>query len=291
MAISPSGGGRRDLPRVVPGASRRLRFIHADAERRRAYRLSRRQRLRDDPQASAAEAACRLHPVTHRVGTPSMPPALKLENTTPGGGSPRARVSPSITVAHATHIIMPQHANSIGITFGGQVLRWVEQAGFVVGARVSRGGHVLTATMDDVTFLKSTRVGDTVYVEAQATAVFGSSVEVMISIWGEVPEEGIPFHCGDAYATVVSVNGAGEPVDIPFEIVPETPEEKRRYEGAVARRRGRLSLREALLRDKSKRVSLDDDDNVIDGMHEESGGDGEAQEEEQSPLVQALAVA
>ena len=216
-----------------------------------------------------------------------MPPALKLDNPSANGtSSPRIRVSPSITVAHATHIIMPQHANSIGITFGGQVLRWVEQAAFVVGARVSRGGHVLTAAMDDVTFLRSTRVGDTVYVEAQATAVFGSSVEVMISIWGEKPEEGAPFHCGDAYATVVSVNHAGEPVDIPVEIVPETVEERRRYAGAVARRRGRLNLREVLLRDRTKRMSLDDDDR--DG---DDGGDREEQERELNALVQALAVA
>ena len=36
------------------------------------------------------------------------------------------------------------------------------------------------------------------------TAIFGSSVEVMISVWGETPDVGVTFHCGDAYATVVS---------------------------------------------------------------------------------------
>lgn len=30
-------------------------------------------------------------------------------------------VSPGCTSAHMTHLIMPQHANSLGITFGGQV--------------------------------------------------------------------------------------------------------------------------------------------------------------------------
>ncbi len=38
----------------------------------------------------------------------------------------------------------------------------------------------------------------------QVTAIFGSSVEVMISLWGETPDVGVMFHCGDAYATVVS---------------------------------------------------------------------------------------
>lgn len=38
----------------------------------------------------------------------------------------------------------------------------------------------------------------------QVTAIFGSSVEVMVSVWGETPDIGVMFHCGDAYATVVS---------------------------------------------------------------------------------------
>ena len=31
-------------------------------------------------------------------------------------------VTPSATLAHMTQLIMPQHANSLAITFGGQVL-------------------------------------------------------------------------------------------------------------------------------------------------------------------------
>ena len=42
-------------------------------------------------------------------------------------------------------------------------------------------------------------------VRPQVTAIFRSSVEVMISVWGETPEHaGEMFHCGDAYATIVS---------------------------------------------------------------------------------------
>lgn len=34
---------------------------------------------------------------------------------------PRLSVSPNLTVAYMTQSIMPQHANTLGITFGGQV--------------------------------------------------------------------------------------------------------------------------------------------------------------------------
>lgn len=80
----------------------------------------------------------------------------------------------------------------------------MEQCAFIAASRVARGGYLLTAAMDSISFLNPTRVGDNVYVEGQVTAIFGSSVEVQISLWGETPDVGGMFHCGDAYATVVS---------------------------------------------------------------------------------------
>jgi len=321
-SASNSIGGRRELPRVIPGPSRRLQLTYSEAGKRREWRLERRQHLRNDPEASAAAAACRLIPVTHRVGTPTMPPSLRTtrtttpavdnnntststkcgtEKTTPATTTsttttpPRHSIPPSLTTAHSTHIVMPNAANSIGVTFGGQILRWVEEAAFVVATRVSRGNHVLTATMDEVTFLRPTRVGDTVYLEAQATAVFSASVEVIVSVWGEIPEEGKPFHCGDAYATIVSVNPHGQPMNIPFEIVPQTREEELRYKGAVARREARLVLRKAML-DKSKRASLDESVYDLDAWKLNQERSREVREdimkrEAEDAMVKAMAMA
>ena len=39
------------------------------------------------------------------------------------GAREKVRVTPAMTLAHMTQLIMPQHANSLGITFGGQVGR------------------------------------------------------------------------------------------------------------------------------------------------------------------------
>ena len=54
----------------------------------------------------------------------------------------------------------------------------------------------------------------------QVTGIFGSSVEVMISVHGETPSKGVVFHCGDAFATIVSVDLMGNPVSVPFELEP-----------------------------------------------------------------------
>eukprot|EP00887_Chlorella_sp_A99_P007792 scaffold20.g7792.t1 len=282
-------GGRMRAACLGSGAERqvltRCRAVAAPAP---AWR---RQRLRDSPELAAQEAECRLTPITHREGQPTLPPALRMDAAALVLGG-RRRIKPSLTgggggvcvcvwparfaglpvalrslmlscappvpralpAAHMTQLIMPQHANSIGITFGGQVMRWMEQCAFISASRVCRGGHLLTAAMDGVAFSTPTRVGDIMYIEAQVTAVFGSSVEVMISVWGETPDIGDMFGCGDAYATIVSVDERTRPEDIPFELVPETRAEQLRYQAAV---RERLAMREKLQRRSVARLSLD----------------------------------
>ena len=69
----------------------------------------------------------------------------------------------------------------------------------------------------------------------QVTGAFGSSMEVMISVCGETPHIGEVFHCGDAYATVVSVDTKGNPVELPFELIPDSPADKLRCAGAADR--------------------------------------------------------
>lgn len=61
-------------------------------------------------------------------------------------------------------------------------------------------------------------------------------MEVMISVCGETPHIGEVFHCGDAYATVVSVDTKGNPVELPFELTPDSPADKLRCAGAADRR-------------------------------------------------------
>ena len=60
-------------------------------------------------------------------------------------------------------------------------------------------------------------------------------MEVMISVCGETPTIGEVFHCGDAYATVVSVDTKGNPVELPFELRPDSPADKLRCAEAAYR--------------------------------------------------------
>lgn len=62
-----------------------------------------------------------LLPVTHAEAAPSIPPLAPP----PGNDTEPRPIAPSFTRAYMTQLIMPQHANSLGITFGGQVMKYV----------------------------------------------------------------------------------------------------------------------------------------------------------------------
>ena len=75
----------------------------------------------------------------------------------------------------------------------------------------------------------------------QVTAIFGTSMEVMISVCGESLAESSIFHCGDAYATVVTVDQHSLPVDIPFELDPKSPADAQRCAASQSRQVSVLS--------------------------------------------------
>ncbi|KAG2454835.1 hypothetical protein HYH02_000667 [Chlamydomonas schloesseri] len=192
----------------------------------------------------------------------------------------RQRVPPGCTTAYMTQSILPQHANTLHITFGGQVMSWIEQCAYISASRL-RAPSLLTAALDSLVFVRPTRVGDILYISAQVSAIFGSSLEVMVSVFGESPYAGAGssavaadgggggaggaagggggiFHCADAFMTVVAVDERhGTPVTVPFELDPREQADVLRYQGALARRAERLALRGQFAAAETTRVSLD----------------------------------
>ncbi|KAK9817590.1 hypothetical protein WJX74_006701 [Apatococcus lobatus] len=249
QARDAPGRSGKPLPRIIPGAGRQQE-VYAAAEARRNERLAMRK-----SKSAGRSSSTHLQPVTHREGMPTLAPPVRLVGLKQS--AQRQMVSPARTMAHMTQLIMPQNANSLGITFGGQVMGWMEQCAYIAASRVGRGGHLLTGSMDSIAFARSTRIGDIMYISSMVTGIFGSSVEVMISVHGETPSQGMVFHCGDAFATIVSVDLVGNPVPIPFELDPAGDVELERCSGAEDRRGQRLRDRTALHQQQQARFSLD----------------------------------
>jgi acyl-CoA hydrolase len=98
-----------------------------------------------------------------------------------------------------------------------------------------------TASVDNVSFGKSIKLGDVVSLEAKVTRAFNSSMEIHIIVHAENIPTGEKFKSNEAYYTFVALDRNGTPVKVPA-VLPETEEEKKRFDGALRRRQLRLIL-------------------------------------------------
>ncbi len=153
---------------------------------------------------------------------------------------------PVRTVKESQHetseIMMPGQANNLGHVFGGVVLGMMDKAAAVAAIRHARTTCV-TASIDRVDFREPIHLGDLVVMYASVNYVGRSSMEIGVRVEAEDLVSGNRRHTNSCYLTFVAVDRNGRPVEV-ADIKPETPQEVRRYQAAVERRRRRLEERE-----------------------------------------------
>jgi len=137
-----------------------------------------------------------------------------------------------------TDLVLPSETNPLNNLFGGELLARMDRAASIAARRHSRR-IVVTASVNHVAFNKAVPLGSVVTVEAKVSRAFKTSMEVYIDVWIDDRESGEKTKANEAIYTFVAVSETGSPVKIPT-IIPETEEEKLRFEGAL--RRKQLSL-------------------------------------------------
>ena len=88
-------------------------------------------------------------------------------------------------------------------------------------------------------FLHPVRVGELLIIKASVNWVGRTSMEVGVKVLAENLFTGETHVTGRAYLTFVAVDQNGKPIPAP-KLIPETNDEKRRYEQAQIRRKIRL---------------------------------------------------
>ncbi len=141
-----------------------------------------------------------------------------------------------------SEVCLPNDANLLGNMLGGHVMHLVDLCGAIAAMRHSRS-TVVTASIDQMSFLHPIRIGELVRLKSQVNRVFRTSMEVGVKVWVENLQSGELKHTSSAYLTFVAVDLSGKRVQQPA-IVPETDEEKRRYEEAAERRAYRLAFKD-----------------------------------------------
>lgn len=148
----------------------------------------------------------------------------------------------SHSVVTMTEMVLPTHTNSLDSVFGGVIMSWID-----IAAAISATRHclrpVVTASIDDLHFIAPVYKGWIVNLKASVNFVSRTSMEVGVRVDAENPIEGRTFHTASAYLTFVALGADGKPQPVP-QVIPETPEQKRRFEHAKQRRAFRLQRRE-----------------------------------------------
>src|SRR5262252_1248732 len=131
-------------------------------------------------------------------------------------------------------LVLPNDANPLGALLGGRLMHWIDLAGALAAHRHSHS-YVVTASMDHIDFLIPVHVGDMVLLQSSVNRVFKTSMEVGVKVSVENYISATRQKVAKAYLTFVAVDRHGRRLPV-APVIPETEDEKRRFEGALRRR-------------------------------------------------------
>lgn len=149
------------------------------------------------------------------------------------------RVAESLTTMN--ELVMPNDTNPLHNLMGGNLMRWMDIAGGICAGRHCEA-HVVTASVDHVSFQEPIRLGDVVTLTAQVTRAYNTSVEVYVEVFKATIKGGSPKKSNHAFFTFVAIeDDSKKPKSIPL-VVPLTAAEQKLYEASNRRREIRLIL-------------------------------------------------
>jgi acyl-CoA hydrolase len=134
-------------------------------------------------------------------------------------------------------VVLPNDTNPLGNLLGGRLMHLIDIAGALAAHRHARS-YVVTASMDHLDFLAPVRVGEVLILRSSVNRAFRTSMEVGVKCWVESYITGERRHVSSAYLTFVAIDKDGNRIPVPL-VIPETADEKRRYDDAGRRREHR----------------------------------------------------
>lgn len=144
------------------------------------------------------------------------------------------------SIIKMTELVLPNDTNVYGNLMGGRLMYWMDIAA-ALSAQKHANAPVVTASVDNISFEAPILLGNMVYIEAKVSRAFTTSMEVHLRVWGEDLKRQHKYKSNEAYYTFVALNAEGKPSPVP-QLVVETEDERRLYDGALRRRQLRLIL-------------------------------------------------
>ncbi|MDO5589503.1 MAG: acyl-CoA thioesterase [Lachnospiraceae bacterium] len=148
----------------------------------------------------------------------------------------------SESTVETIHIVRPNHLNGANRLFGGILMQWIDEVAVVVAKRHACM-NVITASVDNLKFLRGAYNNDVIIIIGNVTCVGTTSMEVRVDTYVEHMDSERTL-INRAYFTMVGLDKNDKPAKVP-ELIVETEEEKEEWERANKRRKMRR-LREEL---------------------------------------------
>ena len=137
--------------------------------------------------------------------------------------------------------MLPSDANPMGNVHGGEIMRLIDECAGAAATRHARQ-RVVTARVDELSFVAPVYVGNLVTARASVNDVGTKSMEVGVRVDAEDMLTGKTAHVSSAYLVFVAIAEDGKTASLP-PVVAETDEERRRMAEAKVRRERRLARR------------------------------------------------
>lgn len=155
--------------------------------------------------------------------------------------------TPGESAVETRYLVMPTQANPQGTAFGGAIVGWIDMTAAMAAQRHC-GCEVVTAGIDSLVFRQPIRIGDHVILKAMVNYVGRSSLEVGVKVIREDPYSGQQALATTAHLMLVALDGNKRPIPAP-PLLPQTPQERQRYENARLRVQARKERLRAIERE------------------------------------------
>ena len=146
----------------------------------------------------------------------------------------------SESVSETVHMVRPNHLNAAGRLFGGILMQWMDELAGLVAKRHTRK-NVITASVDNLSFLRGAYQKDVVVITGKVTYVGNTSMEVKVDSCVEDLDRNRTL-INRAYFTMVALDENDHPTRVP-RLELETEDEKEEWKTAEKRREMRKHYR------------------------------------------------
>ena len=149
------------------------------------------------------------------------------------------KVSESYT--EMNELVLPNDTNVLGNLMGGNLMRWMDIASAICASKHCEA-HVVTVSVDHLTFQEPIKLGDVVNIKASVTRSFNTSVEVYLEVYTRGVLQNESHKSNQAFFTFVAIDDrTSKPKSVP-RVTPDSEEETKLYEEAAIRREFRLVI-------------------------------------------------